>query len=197
MSPMNDAWRRIVVGVGRGGTSAYAIADALRMATEIGDVTVHVVGVIEKADGHHVDRLRQDMLDEETFLVSQVKARAESAILAPAKISLVFHVRVGNPAEVLTQVAFDVDASLLIVGAHPTSRVGQILHSSVAETLLAKGQYPVLVSRPVNAEGLVRTPRPDPRRPGEPLHDTREAMLESSDRVDFGLSASRVSSGML
>lgn len=193
MSVANDVLQRIVVGVGRGETSEHAIRDGLRLATELDGVTVHFVGVLEHVDTADLGRVRQDLLDTEAQMVAAVRAVADATRLAPARIDLVFHVRLGEVAQALTQVAFDVDASLIVVGAHHTRRALRALRGGIAERLIAEGRYPVLVARPVNATGLVRTPRPDPRRPGEPLRDSRELLLESSDRVEFALPVPHVS----
>lgn len=193
MGSTNDVLKRIVVGAGRGETSVHAIRDGLRLATELGGVTLHFVSVLSRPDGAHPDRLRQALLDEESCLVHAVQQVADTTPLSPARIDFVFHVRLGEVATALTQVAFDVGASLIVVGAHHASRARAILGGSVAERLLLEGRYPVLVARPIDTTGLVASPRPEPRRPGEPLHDDREALLESSDRVDFTLPIPHVS----
>jgi hypothetical protein len=133
------------------------------------------------------------MRDEETWLVDYVHWVADRTILRPARLDLVFHVRLGNPAEVLTQVAFDVGASLIVIGAQHRGRVAQMLNGGVAERLFTDARYPILVARPVDASDLVATDRPEPRRPGEPLTSPRETVLESSDRVDFTPRSAHVS----
>jgi nucleotide-binding universal stress UspA family protein len=185
---------RIVVGVGRGGeTSENAVREALALATQNDRGEVHVVTALTDERTKDLDALRQLLRDEEDWLVEYVRWVADRSVFRPARLDLVFHVRVGKPAEVLTQVAFDVHASLIVVGAAPRGRVAQVLAGGVAEQLFTEARYPLLVARPVDDADLVATQRPEPRRPGEPLSSTRETLLESSDRVDFTLPHPHVS----
>lgn len=185
---------RIVVGVGRGGeTSEHAVREALALATHGDDGEVHAVLALPKREDADLEGLRQLLLAEEDWLVEYVRWVADRSILRPARLDLVFHVRLGDPAEVLTQVAFDVDASVIVVGAQQRSRMAQVLSNGVAEKLFTEARYPLLVARARDEKGLVKTQRPEPRRPGEPLSSPREAVLESSDRVDFTLAAPHVS----
>lgn len=189
---------RIVVGVGRGGeTGEQAVRAALRAATRGGDAELHVVTALP---GDVVDppgEPSQRLLDEEKWLADYVQWVADRTVVRVAGLDLVFHVRVGDPVAVLTQVACDVGATLIVVGAHNRSRVAQLLGGSVAEKLFTEGRYSVLVARAPDEEGLEKNPRPEPRRPGQALGSPREAVLESSDRVDFTQSAPRVSSSVL
>jgi nucleotide-binding universal stress UspA family protein len=189
----NERRYRIVVGVGRGGeTSEHAVREALEIATHGDDNEIHVVTALSESKSN-LDGLRQLMREEEEWLVDYVRWVADRTILRPARLDLVFHVRIGKPAEVLTQVAFDVGAALIVIGAQHRGRVAQALNGGVAERLFTDGRYPILVARPVDASDLVATERPEPRRPGEPLTSPRETVLESSDRVDFTPRNSHVS----
>jgi hypothetical protein len=82
---------------------------------------------------------------------------------------IVFHVRLGDPAEALHQVAVDVDADLIGVGTHARAGVERLLLGSVAEALIRRAHVPVLVAQPKDFSDLPRSERPDPARPGDDL----------------------------
>ncbi len=181
---------RIVVGVGFTDECKHAVREALQLATRLPGAEVHVTSVLSR---EHLDRssaLAQGyshLLDTELRLVNFVKDLAKETPLLPASLALVFHVRIGEIAAALTQVAFDVDASLIVVGSRALSGVTKLVTRSVSDELLREARYSVLIARAPNTEGLVKTPRPEARRPGEPLKDSREDMLQSAERVDFDL----------
>lgn len=194
MAPADPVPHRIVVGVARDdeGTE-HAVREALSLGTRDDHGEVHFVMALP--DGHGVDlsRLRDRMLAEEAWMAEYVRWVGERTPLRAARLDIVLHVRIGAAAEVLTQVATDVDAELIVVGAPHRSRMAQILTGSIPERLFAEGRFPLLVARPVDTSGLSKTARPEPRRPGERLRDDREALLQSADRVDFALPRPHVS----
>ena len=79
-----------------------------------------------------------------------------------------YHIRIGEPAEAIHQVAVDVDADLIVVGTH--GQKPKSLLTSVAEELVRTAHVPVLVARPKEVGALSKTERPDPARPGENVH---------------------------
>lgn len=185
---------RIVVGVARDDESTeHAVRTAIALGTRDDRGELHFVAALPDTRGTDLSSLRDRMLEEETWMAEYVRWVGERMPLRAARLDIVLHVRVGSPVDVLTQVATDVDAELIVVGAPHRSRIAQILQGSVPERLFAEGRFPVLVARPVDTTGLAKTPRPEPRRPGERLRDDREALLRSSDRVDFALPTPHVS----
>ena len=133
------------------------------------------------------------LLETELRLVNFVRDVGACTHLVPASLAFVLHVRIGEVVPTLTQVAFDLDASLIIVGSAAAGVVGRLLHTSVAERLVHEGRYSVLVAREPHLAGLVKTPPLDARRPGQPLTSPREGMLQSADRVDFAVPRPHIS----
>jgi hypothetical protein len=84
---------------------------------------------------------------------------------------VVLHVRLGDPATQLIQVAVDVEAELLVVGTHRRHGLDKMLVGSVAEELIRRAPLPVLVAYPRDFSGQPKTPRMDPAHPGEHIHD--------------------------
>jgi len=194
MAPTDPVRHRIVVGVARDDEGAeHAVREALALATRDDQGEVHFVLALTEGHGTDLARLRDRMLEEEAWMAEYVRWVGERTALRAARLDIVLHVRVGPAAEVLTQVATDVDAELIVVGAPHRSRVAQILTGSVPERLFKEGRFPLLVARPIDTSGLAKTARPEPRRPGEKLKDDREALLQSAERVDFSLPPPHVS----
>lgn len=84
-------------------------------------------------------------LYEETFadqLREQVEAQMAGAEVADAPL----HLEVGFAAPVITRVAAEVDADLIVVGAHPRPTVARYLVGSTAERVIRMAHRPVLVA---------------------------------------------------
>lgn len=173
---------RIVVGVDFGQTGDDAIVEALRIAREHPNDELHPVHVVASTgvpDARKLDEMADQMAQSGEKLRRRVLDLARD--LYPGDVwhqPMVFHVRVGKVAETLHQVAIDVAASMLIVGHRLQSGVERLILGSSAEKLVRIARLPVLIARPPNFEGLARTAQPDPRRPGEVLHDEHYAHSE-------------------
>lgn len=84
-------------------------------------------------------------LYEETFadqLREQVERQMAVAKVADAQL----HVEVGFAAPIITQIAKDADADLIVVGAHPRPAVARFLVGSTAERVIRMAHRPVLVA---------------------------------------------------
>ncbi len=195
MAPASDSLRhRIVVGLARDDEgSEHAVRTALSLGTRDDRGEVHFVVALADERAPDLAQLRDRMLEEETWMAEYVRWVGARTTLRAARLDIVLHVRVGAPADVLVQVATDVDGELIVVGAPHRSRMAQILTGSVPARLVETGRFPVLVARPIDTTDMPKTARPEPRRPGERLRDDREALLQSSDRVDFALPPPHVS----
>lgn len=192
---MTEASYRIVIGVGLTDACKPAVAEALALAARTPGTEVHATTVLDATvdTGAQMAKAADRLVDAEEKLVKFVRDVASSVRAPRTELPIVYHVRIGKPVEALNQVAFDVDANLIVVGTRARSRAAKLLLGSVAESLLSSGRFPVLVARPVDTTGLTKSPKPEPRRPGEVLHTDRDGTLSSSDRVDFGGRASHIS----
>jgi hypothetical protein len=88
------------------------------------------------------------------------------------KVACAFHVRLGDSAPALHQVAVDVDADLIVVGTHGRTGVEKLLLGSVAQQLMTIARVSVLVAHPKHLDGLPRSPRVEPPRPGQDMSVT-------------------------
>src|SRR4030095_12410676 len=80
------------------------------------------------------------------------------------------HIRLGDPATQIHQVAVDVDADWIVVGTHAPKGLEKLILGSVSEALIRTARLPVLVARPKDLHGIERTETIEPPRKGENLH---------------------------
>lgn len=184
---------RIVIGVGFTDACKLAITEGLSLAARVPGTEVHVVTVLDAHLDHksQIEKAVDRLVETEKKLVEFVKTTAAAAAAPKTELPIVFHVRIGKPVEALNQLAFDVDANMIVVGTRARSRAAKLLLGSVADDLLREGRFPVMVARPLDTSGMTKSPKPDPRRPGEDL--TSDGSASSADRVDFGSRGSHIS----
>jgi nucleotide-binding universal stress UspA family protein len=176
MSQTTQKSNVIVVGFDESDTGEQALLEAMRLAQQLPHSELHVTSVIATSGSLH------DKSDLE-HAANELRSRAGELrghvlrICAPSqggdafRQHVVLHVRVGDPASALIQVAVDVEADLLVVGTHRRRGVDKLLAGSVAEALIRRAPLPVLVAYPRDFSGVPKTPRMDPAHPGEHIHD--------------------------
>jgi len=150
----------IVVGNDFSEASGFAFDQAVRVARRIPDSDIHVVNVIdgeasaERAQGVAA-RLRV-YLEEKVEAIGGLERQAVG-----------IHVRCGQPARELAQLARDVGADLLVVGAHKRPHLRRLVLGSVAERVLLAAPCPVFVAGPMPVahdaahEPAIEPPCPD------------------------------------
>lgn len=67
------------------------------------------------------------------------------------------HVRVGDPAQVLLQLALDYAADVLVVGTHGRRGLERLVLGSVARSLLEAGRCPIAIAMPTQFQGMHQT----------------------------------------
>ena len=155
---MTDAGYTVVVGIDFSELGNSALDEAIALAAERFEATLHVVHVAESEGpllrmtlpGGARSLTKQEAMD---FLTEHVKKhlaerRADELDLPDDRAEV--HVRVGVPSDELTQVASDKNADLVVVGTHGRTGLSRILLGSVAEATVRKAACPVLVIRPKN-----------------------------------------------
>lgn len=166
---------RIVVGVDLLEAEDHPLREALRLCRRLPGSELHVTHVVFAERSMHdasqladLARLLPARLEQLQLHVGRVgKSELRAGSLSQ---ETVFHLRIGDPADALHQVAVDVDADLIVVGTHARRGIEKLLLGSVAQALVQMARVPVLVARPKNFAGLPRTEQPDASRPGEDLH---------------------------
>jgi nucleotide-binding universal stress UspA family protein len=168
---------RIVVGVDLSDTGDHALREAMKLCKWLPGCELHVANVIyAERSLHDADRIEH--------LASVLRARMDALrehvtrVCAPLKgetpfsQETVFHVRLGEPADALHQVAVDSDADLIVVGTHARKGFEKLLLGSVAEALVRMARVPVLIARPKDFADLSQSERPAPMRPGDDMRST-------------------------
>ena len=176
MAESNQTRRnKIVVGVDLSETGDTALREAVRLCRRLADSELHAVNVIATESELHDARRIEHLSNELRTRIDQLRGHVEQ-VCAPPKdaepftLETIFHVRLGDPASALHQVAVDVDADLIVVGTHARRGVAKLILGSVAESLLRSARLPVLIAHPKDFGGLARSARQEPPRPGEDLH---------------------------
>lgn len=168
---------RIVIGVDFTETGDHAIDGAVRLAMR--DDELHPVFVIDGANKRNLAAIDEQLTLARDRLRERVIARLD-ALGAHGERRVVFHVRLGDPAAALHQVAVDVDADLIVVGTHGRRGLEKMLIGSVAESLVRTARLPVLVARPNQLADLPRTPVPDA---ADPTRETHAPRVMSSELI--------------
>jgi nucleotide-binding universal stress UspA family protein len=155
----------VVVGADFDVTGDQALAEALKLADTRGDVHIHVAHVLSD----HLGSRREAIIAKRTVELEDVPQKLRlhvqkrfGPLLETAAKKVVMHVRVGRPAEALSQLAVDLDAELIIVGTHGRRGLEKFVLGSVAQDLLQIAHCPVLIARPKDFRGLSKTPKPEP-----------------------------------
>lgn len=171
--------QRIVVGVDLSETGDHALRQAVRLAKQLPVSELHVTYVIPSSHARNlkeVDRELSERLEQLRTHVTTVGAPAAGA--GSFSVETVFHIRIGDPAEVLHQVAIDVDADLIVVGTHGRKGVEKLILGSVAEELIRTARVAVLVAHPKNFSNLSKSERPEPARTEQSAHQSLRVHLE-------------------
>jgi nucleotide-binding universal stress UspA family protein len=144
---------RIVVGMDLSETGDQALLEAISLGgKQLQPGELHITHVIEvdseMHDAKKLDALFPQLRSKLELVRERVAHVAESMSSERAFTQqLVFHIRLGKPAQALHQVAVDIDADLIVVGAHPKGRLQRLVTGTVAETLMRMTHVSVLIAR--------------------------------------------------
>jgi nucleotide-binding universal stress UspA family protein len=157
---------RIVVGMDLEESGDVALRCALSIAARVSEVELHVVHVPGSPDGNLaiLSRALEGGLEalRDRVLIVGGPARSE--------VPIRLHVRLGDVARTLEQVAVDYDADLVVVGTHGRTGAARLVLGSASAELTKIARLPVLVARDKDFQGVARTPSLDAPIPGPELH---------------------------
>jgi len=97
---------------------------------------------------------------------------------SPDNIRWTIHLRHGEPAHALAQLAADIEADLILVGTHGRRGLARFLLGSVAESVVRLAPCPVLIVRPRGAQSAMENVKIEP-----PCPDCLEARRTSQGQV--------------
>lgn len=153
--PANEISAYVVVaGFDFSPPSALALEEAIRIAAEHPNATLHVVHVASA----HGGTIRLELEDEsrsvspeeaETLLASRVQAvldqRRTTGLGAPKRFET--RLRGGSVASDVVAFATELEADLIVIGTHGRTGVRRMLLGSVADVVVREAGCPVLVVR--------------------------------------------------
>lgn len=155
---------RILAGVSYDETGENAMRMAVDLARYRPSAMLHVAHVapdsaLASRTGNLEDRARLlGRLPEEL-------ARFTQRFLVPAVTNVAVHVRVGDPASTLLQLAADYDADLVVVGTHGRRGLQRFALGSVAQALLDARRCPIVIAVPSQLAEMHKTVVPAPECP--------------------------------
>lgn len=157
-----EAPYRILVSVGSDGLSDPAIAEAIDLARHHAGSELHVVHVVQEqmpAQSGLGIRLLDERLQSAP---KEVEARLTNVARQVAYAGrAIGHVRVGEPAAQVLQVATDIEADVIVVGTHQRKALERFFLGSVAEKVVRDAHCPVMVVTTKNYDGLRRSRKAD------------------------------------
>jgi nucleotide-binding universal stress UspA family protein len=166
---------RVVVGCDLSASSDHALWQAMSFARQLHACELHITQVIPTARELHDARKLEQLASELPMKLEQLRQHVVSvcAPLAeelPFRVECEFHLCLGEPAWQLHQVAVDVEAQLIVIGARPHTRMATLLEGSVGEALLRMTKVSVLVAHSNALAGLPKSAHLEPRRSEQPLY---------------------------
>src|SRR5690348_16182483 len=142
LSPVSDAVLETALGVAGARASELHLLHVLRAEPPELVATVHFATVVEQTKSQLAELTRKvpDSVGE-----------------------VVIHVRAGEPADQIVDLAGDIGADLIVVGTHGYRGVDRLLLGSVAESLVRRAPCAVLTYRPrqVPVSEQIEPPCPD------------------------------------
>jgi len=150
----------VVVGDDYSENSSDALEATCSLTETLTDVAFHIVHVIESrhalggrvhssSNAASIDAPSNDIAKERTALEA-VTSRVAAEAVAANRAHVFGHLRIGNPAREIVQLASDLSADLIVVGTHGRTGMMKLLLGSVARNVLSHASCPVLVVKPKN-----------------------------------------------
>ncbi len=147
----------IVVGIDLGEASRYALDQAARVAMRVPGSKLHVIHVVK--DGGEADA--EDLLEKTAANVRVYVAEQAEALGGLARAGVGIHVRMGNPAHEVVQLAREIAADLIVLGTQRPPHIKRLILGSVTERVVRCAGCPVLDAGPKPAGAFDdETPRP-------------------------------------
>ncbi len=140
LPPVSTPERAVILtAVDGSAVSVHAARAAARFATLPGS-EVHLFHVLDASDGRDTDKALKHGLDllERVALESGLDGRAS------------LHLGAGTPWKAIVQLAADLQADLIVVGAHDLAPVEKLVLGSVSRHVVQRAGCPVYVARVKN-----------------------------------------------
>jgi nucleotide-binding universal stress UspA family protein len=148
-SPKGPLFRRILCAADLTQASPHTLDVALSLATE-NDAEITLLHVLENFPGDHGAGLVQRVPEIRPLrheLVAEARAELRKAVPSPVRTfcEVTERVETGSPWSEILRVAEQMDAELIVMGAHATGAVGRMLFGSTTSQVVRRAQCPVLI----------------------------------------------------
>lgn len=159
----------IVIGFDYTDGSRYALRAGLQIADSMPSCEPHVCCVARSADGPvrlEIDGAWRTLGFETAASMLRATVERELGLAAIRGTNLHFdhvvtHVRIGDPATKLLELATEVDASLIALGATLSSGFKRRVLGSVGDTVMRRAHCPLYVAHPKGVPELAAASRPE------------------------------------
>ncbi|MEM9194357.1 MAG: universal stress protein [Myxococcota bacterium] len=180
----------VVAGLDFSNEGDRALREAMNLAYSRSASSLHVVHVATKADlkaSGKANKLEQEnaALDELPVKIWHQLGEVARMFDDRADSSEVsVHIRFGEPAKAIHQLAVDYDADVIVVGTHGRRGLEKVILGSVADELVKTARCPVFVVRPKDFSGLGKSDRIEPPQESDGFYQgERETHIYSSTQV--------------
>jgi nucleotide-binding universal stress UspA family protein len=180
---MTETAIRIVVGDDLTEPGENALATAFRLATNLQAAELHAVHVLPTRESLHSASKLETLADQMTSVEERLRERVIESMTsngAETELDVGFHVRLGDIAGALHQLAVDYDADVIVVGTHRRGGLAKLVLGSVAQELTQSARVPVLIAHPKDYSGLRPSVRPD-----APRSEDLESGLSTRGRLQY------------
>ena len=170
---------KILIAVAFDPTSESALLEGAKLARRTPGSELHIVYVASQSDDGGTLSLLPSA-DGPEPPAEALRRRVEFVWAQTGGMTVVAHIRSGDPAKEILQLAIDLAADLIVVGSHQRSGLQRLVLGSVAERVLHDSHCPVLRVVPKDYGDTVPSPRIEPALPRLPAPPARAAPTRSS-----------------
>ncbi len=158
---------QIVVAYDFSESSELALQHSLNLGLESGERNFHFIVVVDSKKGLGLrpnETVNYQYTEEVQELATKHIEDALTKLDRGGEVSMIVHVRIGDPVKEILSVAKEVGASLIMLGSHGRKGVERVLLGSVSERVVREALCPVLVTRErtyadVNLSKIIEVPR--------------------------------------
>lgn len=141
-------------------TSELALQHALNLSLESRPRDFHFLVVLEPRKGLGLranEVVDYQYTEEVQAIATKHISNAIAKLDRGGEVSMLVHVRIGDPVTEILSLADEVGASLLLVGSHGRQGLERMLLGSVSERVVREALCPVMVARDRTYEDVTRS----------------------------------------
>jgi nucleotide-binding universal stress UspA family protein len=156
-----EAPYKILIAIAFDSTSQSPLAEGAKLALRTPRSELHVVHVASRSSDTGT-RTLLPTADGPEPPEDALRRRVEQVWAETGALSVIAHIRSGDPAQEILQLATDLVADVIVVGSHQRSGLQRLILGSVAERVLHHAHCPVLCVVPKDYRDTVPSARVEP-----------------------------------